>query len=335
MCQYSSIDGALNDWHLVHLGTRAAGGAGLVMVEATGVEPRGRITAADAGLWADHHMEPLRRVVQFIQARGAVAGIQLAHAGRKASAARPWEGGGSLSDAQGGWETIGPSALPFGGDLTRLPRAMNVEDIRAVQDSFRQATERALAAGFQWLELHAAHGYLLHSFYSPLSNRRNDDYGGSFDNRVRFTMETARLMRKIWPEKYPMSVRLSCTDWVEGGWTLNDSVELSRRLKNDGIDLIDCRSGFNTPDQAGYPFGAGFQVPLAERIRREAGLATAAVGYITQSMQADEIIRNGQADLVLMARELLRNPYWPVQAARELHAKKAITLPVQYGRSET
>jgi 2,4-dienoyl-CoA reductase-like NADH-dependent reductase (Old Yellow Enzyme family) len=334
MCQYSSEDGLLNDWHLVHLGSRAVGGAALILVEATGVEPRGRITPGDAGLWSDKHIEPLARVNRFLKQHGAVPGIQLAHAGRKASAARPWEENGrSLSDQEGGWETIAPSALPFGAELSRVPRAMTEQDIQQVQQAFRAAAIRALDAGCEWLELHAAHGYLLHEFYSPLSNRRSDRYGGDFENRIRMVLETFQAMREVWPDKFPFAVRLSCTDWVEGGWTIGESVELSRRLKAAGADLIDCSSGFNTPDYAGIPFGSEFQVPFAERIRKETGLLTAAVGYITNAMQADGIIRNEQADIVLLAREMLRTPYWALEAARDVHQKAAVQPPVQYARA--
>lgn len=333
MCQYSSEDGLLNDWHLVHLGTRAIGGAGLILVEGTGVEPRGRITTWDSGMWSDRHIEPLARITRFLRQHGAVPGIQLAHAGRKGSTARPWDGGHSLPDAEGGYETIGPSPLAFGAEITRVPREMTVSDIRAVEESFRAATIRALSAGCEWLELHAAHGYLLHNFYSPLSNHRTDEYGGSFENRIRLTLETARVMRAVWPEKYPFAVRLSCTDWVEGGWTLDEAVELAKRLKAEGVDLIDCSSAFNTPHYDAIPFGAGFQVPFAERIRKEADILTAAVGHITNAMQADEVIRNSRADIVLLAREMLRNPYWPLSAAIEAHQKKAIQLPAQYARA--
>lgn len=333
MCQYSSEDGLLNDWHLAHLGSRAAGGAALVIVEATAVELRGRITRWDSGIWDAKHIEPLARINRFLKQQGAVPGIQLAHAGRKASTARPWEGGHSLAPADGAWETLGPSSIPFGADITHLPHAMTLADIQSVQAAFGSATERALESGSEWLELHAAHGYLLHSFYSPLSNKRNDHYGGSFENRTRFTIETARCMRKVWPDQFPFAVRLSCTDWMEGGWTLSDSIELSKALKREGVDLIDCSSGFNTPDHNLYPFGAGFQVPFAEAIRKETGLLTAAVGFITEPAQADQIIRNGEADVVLLAREFLRNPYWPVDAAQALRLKKAVSVPVQYGRS--
>ena len=249
MCQYSCEDGRLNDWHLVHLGSRAVGGAGLVMVEATGVEARGRISPGDAGLWNDQQIEPLARVNRFLKQQGAVPGIQLAHAGRKGSAGRPWEEGGrSLSDSEGGWETVAPSPLPFGQELARVPREMTREDILTVQAAFRAATMRALASGCEWLELHAAHGYLLHEFYSPLSNQRRDEYGGSFDNRIRMVLETARTMREVWPDKLPFAVRVSCTDWLPGGWTIDDSVQLAMRLKALGVDLIDCSSAFNTPD---------------------------------------------------------------------------------------
>lgn len=334
MCQYSSTDGLLNDWHLVHLGARAAGGAGLVIIEATAVEPRGRITPADAGLWSDAQVEPLARINRFLKQQGAVPGLQLAHAGRKASTTPPWQDGGrSLSDAEGGWEAIAPSPVAFGAEISRVPRQMTLEDIQTVQRAFREATLRALTAGCEWMELHAAHGYLLHEFCSPLSNQRTDAYGGRFENRVRMVLETARTMREVWPERLPFTARLSCTDWVNGGWTLEESVELSRRLKAEGVDLIDCSSAFNTPDFAAIPFGSGFQVPFAEQIRREAGLATAAVGYITDPAHADAIIRNQRADLVLLAREFLRNPDWPLEAAAKLHQKAALPPPLPYARA--
>ncbi len=331
MCQYSCEDGMLNDWHLVHLGSRAVGGAGLIIIEATGVEPRGRISPWDAGLWSDQQVEPIARISRFLKQYGAMPGIQLAHAGRKASTARPWEGGHSLSNEQGGWETIGPSALAFGQEISRVPREMTIGDLRTVKESFRAAAMRALEAGCEWLELHAAHGYLLHEFYSPLSNKRQDEYGGTFENRIRLTIETARVIRGVWPDRLPFTVRISCTDWVDGGWTIEESVELSRRLKTEGVDLIDCSSAFNTPDYAAIPFGAGFQVPFSERIRREAEILTATVGYITNAMQADGIVRNGRADVVLMAREMLRNPYWAFTAADILRHKKE--PPSQYARA--
>jgi 2,4-dienoyl-CoA reductase-like NADH-dependent reductase (Old Yellow Enzyme family) len=332
MCQYSSDDGAATDWHLVHLGARSAGGAGLVIAEATAVSSEGRITPGDAGIWAEKHIEPLARINRFVKAHGAVAGIQLAHAGRKASAARPWEGGAHLADAAGGWTPVAPSALAFGGALDRVPHALTIDEIATVQACFVAATKRSLAAGYQWLELHSAHGYLSHEFLSPLSNRRTDRYGGSFENRIRFLLETTRAVREVWPENLPFTVRLSCTDWVDGGWTIDESVELSRRLKSEGVDLIDCSSGGST-NAAKIPASPGYQVPFAERIRREAGIATAAVGLITAAKQAEEIIANGRADLVLLARESLRDPNWPLHAARELGRKDAVKPPVQYERA--
>ena len=332
MCQYSSEDGAATDWHLVHLGARAAGGAALVIAEATAVSPEGRITPGDAGIWAEKHIEPIARINRFIKQPGAVPGIQIAHAGRKASAARPWEGGAHLPDIAGGWPTLAPSPLPFGDTLTKVPRQMTEADIRRLQQDFVSAAKRALAAGCEWLEIHSAHGYLSHEFLSPLSNRRTDHYGGSFENRIRFLLETSRAIRAEWPERLPLAVRLSCTDWVPEGWDIDQTVELARRLKAEGVDLIDCSSGGLVPD-ARIPVGPSYQVPFAERIRRESGIATAAVGSITAPAQADEIVRNGRADLVLMAREFLRDPYWPVRAARALGQEAAVSPPVQYGRA--
>jgi 2,4-dienoyl-CoA reductase-like NADH-dependent reductase (Old Yellow Enzyme family) len=328
MCQYSSEDGRATDWHLVHLGARAVGGAGLVIVEATAVEPRGRISPQDAGLWNDEQIAPLARINLFLAEHGAVPGIQLAHAGRKASTARPWDGGQYVPPERGGWLPVAPSPLPF-LDIDPTPHALSLREIEDIRAAFVAATHRAEAAGFEFLELHAAHGYLAHSFHSPLSNQRQDAYGGDFDGRVRFTVETARAMRAAWPERLPLAVRLSCTDWAEGGWTLEESVELARRLKREGVDLIDCSSGGGTP-QARIPVGASFQVPLAEAVRRGADMPVAAVGMITEPMQADEIVRNGRADLVLLARQELRDPYWPWRAARALgHADKC-PLPPQY-----
>ncbi len=332
MCQYSSEEGHATDWHLIHLGSRAVGGAGLVIAEATAVTPEGRISPADAGLWQDSQMEKLAQITRFVKSQGSVAGIQLAHAGRKASAAVPWAGGGHLKDDEGGWPVIAPSAEAFGGDLFKVPAAMTAADIERVKEGFRDATVRAKEVGYQWLELHAAHGYLAHSFLSPLANKRTDNYGGSFDNRVRFVVETARAMRSVWPESLPFTARLSCSDWIPGGWTIEDSVELSKRLKAEGVDLIDCSSGFVVPDISKIPFGPGFQVPFAEKIRKEAGLPTSAVGMITDPKQADEIIRSGKADIVLLAREMLRNPYWAQHAAKDLGIKD-FKRPVQYGRS--
>ncbi len=330
MCQYSSANGLANDWHLVHLGSRAVGGAGLVMVEATAVEARGRISPEDMGLWSDAHAEPLARIARFVADQGAVPGLQLAHAGRKASVSRPWDGDRPLSDAEGGWPTLGPSAIPF-REGWRTPAAMTEADIASTVASFRAAAVRARDAGFQWIELHAAHGYLCHNFYSPLSNRRDDAYGGSFENRIRFTLEALRAVRSEWPERLPLSVRLSCTDWVDGGWTIEDSIALARRLAQEGADLIDCSSGGNVSG-AKIPAGAGYQVGFAEAVKRGAGIATAAVGLITDPAQADQIVRSGQADIVLLAREELRDPYWPLHAARALGAA-AVPVPAQYQRA--
>ncbi|HXT12537.1 MAG TPA: NADH:flavin oxidoreductase/NADH oxidase [Candidatus Angelobacter sp.] len=332
MCQYSSEDGVATDWHFVHLGSRAIGGAGLVIAEATAVSPEGRISPGDAGIWAEKHIEPIARINRFIKQHGAVPGIQIAHAGRKASAARPWEGGDHLPDNQGGWTPVAPSAIPFGDGLDKIPRAMTETDIAKVQNDFVAAAQRALAAGNEWLELHFAHGYLAHEFLSPLSNQRTDRYGGSFENRIRFALETTRAVRATWPEEFPFTVRLSCSDWVDGGWDIDQSVELARRLKAEGVDLIDCSSGGSAP-HAKIAVGPGYQVPFAEKIRREANIATAAVGFITEPKQADDIIRHGQADLVLLARELLRDPYWPAHAAQELGHKDKLPPPVQYARA--
>ena len=331
MCQYSSEDGVANDWHLVHLGQFATGGAGLVIAEATAVSPVGRITPGDAGIWSDRHVAPIARINRFIKQHGAVPGLQLAHAGRKASAALPWAGGAHLADAAGGWPTVAPSAVAFGGELGKIPHALSSAEIVGVQADFVAATKRAHEAGVEWLELHAAHGYLWHEFLSPLSNQRTDRYGGSFENRIRFGLETVRAVRAVWPERLPLTVRLSCTDWVEGGWTIDESVELARRLKTEGIDLVDCSSG-GSSGMAKIPAAPGYQVAFAERIRAEAGIATAAVGLITEPAQADEIIRAGRADLVLLARELLRNPHWPHQAARTLGTTPPAP-PVQYARA--
>ena len=332
MCQYSSDDGVANDWHFVHLGSRAVGGAGLVIAEATAVSPEGRISPGDAGIWADKHIEPVARINRFIKQHGAVPGIQIAHAGRKASKSRPWEGNTHLAEEQGGWVTVAPSAVAFGGNLTKVPRAMTETDVAKVQSDFVAATRRALTAGVEWLELHFAHGYLANEFLSPLANLRTDRYGGSFENRIRFALETARAVRDAWPEKFPLAARLSCSDWVEGGWDIEQSVELARRLKVEGVDLIDCSSGGIIPD-AKIKVAPGYQVPFAEKIRHAANIATAAVGFITEPKQADDIIRNGQADLVLLARELLRDPYWPAHAAKVLGHEDKLPPPPQYTRA--
>lgn len=326
MCMYSYTDGFSDDWLLAHLGARAVGGAGLIIAEATAVEARGRITPYDLGLWKDEQIEPLARVTRFIKQHGAVAGIQIAHAGRKAGTKRPWETG-ELQRA--GWRGVAPSSLAFNSD-SQVPHALSVDEIKGIQTAFRDSAQRARDAGFEWLEIHAAHGYLIHSFYSPLSNQRTDEYGGSFENRIRFLLETVRAVRPIWPERLPLTVRISGTDWVDGGWTVDDSVELARHLKTEGVDLVDCSSGGAVPD-ARVPSGPGYQVPIAEAVRRGAGIRTAAVGLITAPSQADEIIRNERADLVLLGREMLRDPYWALHAAQVL--KQPAPVPSPYLRA--
>jgi 2,4-dienoyl-CoA reductase-like NADH-dependent reductase (Old Yellow Enzyme family) len=329
MCQYSSQDGFASDWHLVHLGCRAAGGAGLVMMEASAVEARGRISPWDHGIWKDGHIEFLSRITAFVKQHGAAAGIQLAHAGRKASVRRPWEGGEAIPESDGGWPTVAPSAIPFRpNDPAPLP--LSRDEIQVVVDAFAQAARRAHRAGFQVIELHGAHGYLMHEFFSPLSNQRTDEYGGAFENRIRFGLEIVAAVRAVWPEDLPLLLRISASDWVEGGWDIADSVELARRVKPMGVDLIDCSSGGNSLAQK-IPLAPGYQVPFAERIRREAGIPTGAVGMITESHQADEIVGSGQADLVLLARQFLRDPYFPLHAARELGEK--LDPPTQYLRA--
>lgn len=330
MCQYSSVDGFANDWHLVHLGSRAVGGAALVFTEAAAVVEEGRISPDDLGIWKDEQIEMLARIFRFIAAQGAVPGMQLAHAGRKASTSAPWLGGKPLGTEARGWSPIfSPSPLAF-DDGYQTPEELDRAGLARLRLAFADAAKRARQAGAKVIEIHAAHGYLLHSFLSPLSNRRNDEYGGSFANRTRFLRETVEEVRAAWPEKYPLFVRISATDWREGGWTGDDSVALAQDLKSLGVDLIDCSSGGNVPD-ARIALGPGYQVPFAGRIRREAGLPTGAVGMITAPEQADQIIRSGDADLILMAREFLRHPYWPLNAARSLHQETE--APSQYGRA--
>lgn len=326
MCQYSSRDGLANDWHLVHLGARAVGGAGLIIAEAAAVEARGRISPYDLGIWSDRQVEPLLRVTEFIRQHGAVPGIQIAHAGRKSGTPRAWDSDPALV---ADWDVVAPSAIPFTPDH-RTPRELSVDEIGAIRAAFRDAAVRADAAGFDWLELHGAHGYLLHSFLSPLSNQRSDAYGGSFENRIRFMVETVQTVREVWPDHKPLTVRISASDWVDGGWNAEDSVALAARLKPEGVDLIDCSSGGAVPGVS-IPVGAGYQVPLAEAVRCGADIPTAAVGLITEPTHADEIIRNGRADVVLLARELLRDPYWPLHAAQAL--KQPIPAPAQYARA--
>jgi 2,4-dienoyl-CoA reductase-like NADH-dependent reductase (Old Yellow Enzyme family) len=329
MCQYSSVDGFATDWHLVHLGGRAVGGAALVFTEATAVSAEGRISPQDLGIYDDRHVEGLARIVRFVKGQGAAAGIQLAHAGRKASTRAPWTGGGAIAPAEGGWEPLGPTGAPF-TDGYPVPRAATAAGLGAVASSFRAAALRARAAGFDVAEIHAAHGYLIHEFLSPLVNSRTDEYGGSYDNRVRLCLSVVDAVRSVWPEHLPVFVRLSCTDWKAGGWDVEQAVELARRLRDHGVDLVDCSSGGAVPD-AKIPLAPGYQVPFAESIRREAGIATGAVGLITSAAQAATIVGSGQADCVLLARELLRHPYWPFHAAHELG--RVLSWPPQYLRA--
>ncbi len=329
MCQYSSDDGFANDWHLVHLGSRAVGGAALVFTEATAVEARGRISPNDLGIWKDEHVANLSRIAAFVKQRGAIPAMQIAHAGRKGSTRVPWEGGAPIPPGQGGWQTVAPSAIPFrSGDPA--PVELSRSEIGNIIGAYAAATLRVRAAGFEVLEIHGAHGYLINEFLSPASNHRTDDYGGTFENRIRFALEVADAVRRNWPESQPLFMRISATDWAEGGWTLDDSVALAMHLHDRGVDLIDCSSGGNILD-ARIQLGPGYQVPFAERIRREVGILTGAVGLITEARQAEEIIQAGRADLVLMAREFLRDPYWPVHAAPHLGAEAAV--PVQYIRA--
>ena len=329
MCMYSAREGKANQWHLIHAATRAIGGAGCFMVEATAVEPVGRISPLDLGLWNEGQQKSLAPIAAIINQHGCVPGIQFAHAGRKGSCSPPWEGGGQLVPGQGGWETVAPSPLPFGKD-DRPPRALVRRDLQCLAGAFAEAAGRALEAGFQVLEIHMAHGYLLHSFLSPLSNRREDEYGGSFEGRIRFPLEVVDAVRHRWPDHLPLWVRLTSRDWMAGGWTLEESVEFARRLRTSGVDLVDCSSGFLVPGEA-IDFGPGFQVGFAHRIRCEAGMPTAAVGGITDSRQADTILRSGQADLVCMARQLLREPYWPLRAAHELGQEASWPKPYLRG----
>ena len=330
MCEYSSVDGYANDWHFVHLGSRAVGGAGLVLTEATAVLPEGRISPQDLGIWEDEHVDFLKRVVSFIHEQGSAAGMQLAHAGRKASTRRPWEGDGVVPESEGGWKNVmAPSAIPF-ADNYPTPQALTIDGIQRVVRAFADAARRACDAGFRVIEIHAAHGYLIHEFLSPLSNHRDDSYGGSFENRTRLIREIVTAVRSSWPKGAPFFVRISATDWVEGGWDLEQSIELARSLKQLDVDLIDCSSGGTVP-HAKIPAGPGYQTPFAQRIRHEAEILTGAVGMITSPVQAEQIIGTGQADAVVIAREFLRDPYWPLRAARELG--QSISWPVQYLRA--
>jgi 2,4-dienoyl-CoA reductase-like NADH-dependent reductase (Old Yellow Enzyme family) len=328
MCQYCAVEGFANDWHLVHLGSRAAGGAALVMVEATAVVKEGRITPGDMGLWTDAHAEPLARIAKFLESQGAVPGIQLAHAGRKASCDLPWKGGARLATpAEGGWTVVAPSPVPF-NETDPLPRPLDAAGIDEVVHAFEAAARRALQAGFKVIEIHSAHGYLLNEFLSPLANQRQDEYGGSLENRMRFLLRVADRLRRLMPAELPLFVRISATDWAEGGWDIEQSVVLAKRLADLGVDLIDCSSGGMIP-RANIPVAKGYQVPFAQRIRNEAKIKTAAVGLITEPAQANEIITAGDADLVLLAREFLREPYWALKAQHELGAEPS--WPIQYG----
>lgn len=331
MCQYSSVNGFANDWHLVHLGSRAVGGAGLIIAEATAVSPEGRITPDDLGIWLDEHVEILKRITDFIHSHGAVAGIQLAHAGRKASHQSPWKDSAALASNEGAWITAAPSPVAF-KEGEPAPHALDTDGINKVITDFKQAAKRALAAGFQVIEIHAAHGYLLHEFLSPLSNHRGDEFGATFENRIRLLLRVIEAVQSEWPEDLPLFVRISATDWTESGWTIEDSVVLSAVLKSKGIDLVDCSSGGNVP-AAKIPTGPMYQTGFAERIKRETGMATGAVGLITTVEECEAILKNGQADLVILARQLLRDPYFPLHAAEVLGVDMA--WPVQYERAKT
>jgi len=329
MCEYSAVEGHPQTWHLVHLGSRAVGGAGLVFTEASAVQAVGRISAADTGIYLDAHVDSWRPITKFIREHGAVVGMQLAHSGRKGSTSAPWLGGKKVAIADGGWEPVAPSAVPFTEDYP-LPRALSLAEIDGVVADFRRAAERALAAGFEVVEIHSAHGYLLHEFLSPISNLRTDEYGGSFENRVRLALRVVAAVREVWPERLPLFYRVSATDWVEGGWDLDATIALGKKLKGLGVNLIDASSGGNVPG-ARIPVGPGYQVKFAEEIRKQTGIATGAVGMITDAAQADTIVATGQADMVFLARQLLRDPYWPRRAAKSLEVK--IKPPVQYERA--
>lgn len=330
MCEYSSADGFANDWHLVHLGSRAVGGAGLIITEATAVSAEGRISPDDLGIWKNAHINKLKEIVAFIHSHGSIAGIQLAHAGRKASCAVPWKGGRQLSKEQGGWQAVAPSAIPFhAGD--RAPEALTIEGIQKVIEDFKAAAQRALKIDFKVIEIHAAHGYLMNGFLSPLTNQRTDDYGGSFDNRIRLLLEVVDAINPVWPADRPLFVRISATDWAEGGWNENDSVRLAGILKTKGVDLIDCSSG-GVVGGVHIPVGPGYQVPFAAQVKQQAGILTGTVGMITTAEQAEDILVKEQADLIVMAREILRDPYFPLHAAHQLGVD--IKWPDQYLRAK-
>ena len=329
MCQYSSTDGFANDWHLVHLGSRAVGGASLTFTEACAVIPEGRISPQDLGIWKDEHVEFLARITRFLREQGTVPGIQLAHAGRKASTPRPWEGPGFIPESKGGWKPVAPSAIPFSGTYA-MPIALDEKGIQGVIQAFADAAGRALRAGFEVIEIHSAHGYLLHEFLSPLANKRTDSYGGSFENRTRLLREVVSEVRRVWPERSPLFVRISATDWADGGWDIDQSVALAEQLIPLGVDLIDCSSGGLVPNVQ-IPARPGYQVPFADEIRQQTGIMTGAVGMITSATQADQILGEDKADIVLLAREFLRQPYWPLMVGQELGFP--VSWPIQYLRA--
>jgi 2,4-dienoyl-CoA reductase-like NADH-dependent reductase (Old Yellow Enzyme family) len=331
MCQYSALDGFANDWHLVHLGARAIGGAGLIIQEATAVSPEGRISPGDLGIWSDEHVEKYKQITSFILQENAFPGIQLAHAGRKASITAPWQGNRKLGPEEDGWRTVAPSAIPYHADEALPPIALDKQGIQKVIDDFRSAARRAHDACYKVVEIHAAHGYLIHQFLSPLTNRRTDEYGGSFNNRIRLLLEVLEAVQQDWPSNLPLFVRISGTDWAEGGWTVEESVELAKILKHKGVDVIDCSSGGLVSHQK-IPVGPNYQVPIAERVKMEAGIHTGAVGLITEAQQAEEILQKGQADLVFFARESLRDPNLGLNFAHELHDH--VTWPKQYERAQ-
>ncbi|HSH64641.1 MAG TPA: NADH:flavin oxidoreductase/NADH oxidase [Bacteroidia bacterium] len=330
MCQYSSKDGFANEWHLVHLGSRAVGGAAMVITEATAVSPEGRISPSDLGIWLDEHISYLKKITSFIEEQGCVPGIQLAHAGRKASHQAPWNGGKPISEKENGWQTVGPSALAF-ADMEPIPVELSAAEIDKIKQDFKVAAARALKAGFKVIELHAAHGYLLHEFLSPYSNKRTDKYGGSFDNRILFLLEIITAVREVWPEELPLFVRISATEWVEGNWSESDSIKLAEILKDKTVDLIDCSTGGNIP-HVKIPIVPMYQTPFAENIKKQTGILTGAVGMITTSKEANHIIESNKADVVLLARELLRDPYFPLKAAHEL--QQEVVWPKQYERAK-
>jgi 2,4-dienoyl-CoA reductase-like NADH-dependent reductase (Old Yellow Enzyme family) len=330
MCQYSSVDGFANDWHMVHLGSRAIGGAALVMTEATAVTPEGRISPSDLGIWKDEHIENLKKITDFIIQHNAVPGIQLAHAGRKASHGEPWNGNTFIPEAAGGWKTLAPSSIPFSHE-TGVPKALTKHDISNLLEDYKTAAKRAFIAGFKVIEIHAAHGYLINEFLSPLSNKRTDEYGGSFENRIRILVEIVQVVRTVWHADLPLFVRISASDWLPEGWSIDDSVNMSKILKSLEVDLIDCSSGGIVPDIV-IPVTPGYQVNFAATIKKETGILTGAVGLITEPKQANTIISTGKADLVLLAREFLRDPYFPLRAAHEL--TEDLNWPIQYGRAK-